>query len=357
MAIDQLALPRHVIGTSLMAFLLFAGSPANAESLCDRIKATFALPADSLCAENGAVAVIAPKTDAEKLLILVQEARTRFEGYFSTATTPLVLIIGQDLNAAETSAFARRDLLVLPWPTFAARIDDIEKSISDQITAKFPTLDEARRKSIVAQLLAKFQSSGDGPGSLSPLEAGVIQHEMGHLWFSRFYDGQPGQTQRPAGPAGYGSSAPDWLDEIPAILVENEVLAGKRREGLQKLLVSNPAGALSLSGFFASAHPVRIEGRPTGGGSSVTIRLTAAGGASEARLLDYYTLSRAFADFLLETSGNKAVFQDLAGHVRSGGTVQAWLGVSGEANGLGSSLGELDAHWARWLQAKRSPPG
>jgi hypothetical protein len=62
--------------------------------------------------------------------------------------------------------------------------------------------------------------------------------------------------------------------------------------------------------------------------------------------------TRAFADFLLETSGNPKIAMEIADAVRSGRTFEQWLASQGARHRLPITVSALSAAWEAWVQRK-----
>jgi hypothetical protein len=240
----------------------------------------------------------------------------------------------------------------------------------------------------------------------SAQDAGVVAHELGHIWFRDWYDGgrprQPGQRQ-------YGSTAPDWLDETAAVLNENDYLTTQRRSGLADLLDAEGPRLRPLAEFLTMAHPtanaariaeqlnlppgsVRSDGairldpnnlppgftrRPDGsimfpgqpgapggpgappGGGMMTMTVPGKANPDALRAgLPFYIQARAFIDFLTEKTGNAKIMGEIATALRGGSSFEQWLAANGERHRLPSSMAGFTTAWEAWLQSKApgSPP-
>ena len=63
----------------------------------------------------------------------------------------------------------------------------------------------------------------------------------------------------------------------------------------------------------------------------------------------FYSQSRGFADFMIERTGNKQIFADVARHIAAGGTMDSWLASSGSTVGLPADAASLDVQFKAWL--------
>lgn len=317
------------------------------------------------------MAVIGPASSVPHYLASMQEAADRNRAHFGASPAPMVLVIGPNLPPDIFRAFVDADVLVLPWPTLASRRQEIEASIGAQIGADFPGLAPAQRATMVARLAERFMQgllAGDG---ISRLEGDIIQHELGHIWFSRYFGGRNWQAGlAPGSPGGYGSAAPDWLEEMAAILTESDTMGQRRRDELARL--GSQAGGSPLpplAAYFAMTHP-RAANRVgptapsaqagTSGISSIRIVPTPPGergrGSEPSPQTLFYVQSRAFADFAIERPGNRLVFRAIADHLRAGGSLQSWLSAEGARYGFPASLEALDRQWQAWLALVRTAP-
>ncbi|MBU1384939.1 MAG: hypothetical protein KKG14_07090 [Alphaproteobacteria bacterium] len=75
----------------------------------------------------------------------------------------------------------------------------------------------------------------------------------------------------------------------------------------------------------------------------------------QARAVMFYAQARVFADFLLERTGDPAVYGRIARALADGRTMDQWLAVDGAASGLPGSVTALDAAWMAWLADAYGP--
>jgi hypothetical protein len=248
-----------------------------------------------------------------------------------------------------------------------------DAEIRAQITAQVPGATKEMIDGLVAQ--AKAQQAEQNPvpenaNSASEMEAGAIAHELAHLWFIKGR-WEPGNANAmdPEVPE-YGSNAPDWLDEIVAVLTETSVMTQGRQRGLKRIVAKDGVAALwPLEEYFVMEHPVfkraqslmdmREElGEPTQEGGRNTYRIT---GEAARKLLatdsvqkpaNFYSQSRAFADFMIKTSGDTYIFDNITEELKTGGSMQTWLARDGEKHGLPNSVSGLEKIWTTWLLAQ-----
>ena len=64
----------------------------------------------------------------------------------------------------------------------------------------------------------------------------------------------------------------------------------------------------------------------------------------------FYEQSRAFADFMLEVSGDTTLFAKVAQAYADGSTIGTWLADNGKSYGLSSTVGGLENQFQAWLK-------
>ncbi|HFB54337.1 MAG TPA: hypothetical protein ENJ46_00315 [Hellea balneolensis] len=248
-----------------------------------------------------------------------------------------------------------------------------DAEIRAQITAQVPGATTEMIDGLVAQAKAQQAQQNPVPESdnLAPeMEAGAIAHELAHLWFIKGR-WEPGNAHAvdPATPK-YGSNAPDWLDEIVAVLTETSAMTQGRQRGLKSIVAKDGMDALwPLEDYFVMEHPVfkRAQtfmkmreglGEPTQKGGRNTYRIS---GEAARKLLatdsaqkpaNFYAQSRGFADFMIQTSGEPYIFDNITEELKSGGSMQTWLARDGKKHGLPSSVAGLEKIWMTWLLAQ-----
>jgi hypothetical protein len=209
------------------------------------------------------------------------------------------------------------------------------------------------------QVVARALANGGAEGGKAALDAGMLPHELGHLWFTQAFWPTAGQDSE--GVSHYGGPGPDWLDELAAILLEDAPTTERRRAQMQQLLrgevvptigpVAGRDTLLDLKGFLSRAHPAlaRVQmtppNLPAGGG--VALVYTPAGGAPSTAAQErlFYIQARAFADFLIDQTGQPTVFADIAQALSNGRTFESWLSTEGVALGLPDTVDGLDRQW------------
>ncbi|HEV2123005.1 MAG TPA: hypothetical protein VGW38_09545 [Chloroflexota bacterium] len=219
-----------------------------------------------------------------------------------------------------------------------------------QAKGSSPTEAEKVADAAAAQAAVRLTDPASHP------DASTLPHEFGHYWFVEQY--WPGQM----GEGHYGGPAPDWLDEIAAILHETEASAAARRKSFRRRVDADGGPAKFLRDYLSRDHPMRpvlgiapspgsrvIPAKPSGyiigpEGSRIPIDIDAA--------FNFYAMGRIFADFMIEKSGNERIFAEIADALAKGASFEEWLRARGAASGIGSSPAELDRNWTEWLDTK-----
>ncbi len=293
---------------------------------------------------------------AAQLVDDAREAAERFRHHFAMAA-PRGAIVA--LGSARLLTPMQIDALhshgagwVLPWLALDERQRLLEQGVRRAVRAQLgDSADERVVEQAVERALQVRASESDDA-------RGALRHEIGHMLLIRAF--WPDAPTRSGG--HYGGPGPDWLDEVAAVLMENESLTARRRMQLQSLLDGEQAhaGLLPLSEFLTASHPLAALaqgiGAPPGdsGGARVTVL-----GADDDRtraLVElgaaFYVQARALADFLIEQSGSEAVFGEIARWLATEGSIETWLARHGADFGLGSSVAALERQWQHWLAKK-----
>ena len=359
--------------------LMLAGTPASAGPLCD--KATAAVPEAGHCADTDrGVALAASPERASALLAYVVAAEASFALHFKHEV-PTYAILESDDPSTTSPALAslHRDgfATILPWISRgglrAASDAKVRHAIEESGMANgWPkTQVEATIQTVLATQRANLEDA-----SLDRTEALTLPHELGHLWYINAY-----WPNSEAGAKHYGGPAWDWMDETAAILMEDSSDPGKRRamfkavySGATSDIASgvSPSGILDLERFLTRQHP-GLDQAPTasagqGAGSAAngpTIQLSIKGSGnalpsalSKAQaLMAYYAQARLFADFMLERSGDPAIYDSITVGMKSGQTFEGWLRSKGKSFNLPVTQSALGSEWRGWLMARFGPPG
>lgn len=334
--------------------LLLAAGPAQAASPCpalpgNPLPACLATPAGWFYARTG--------EDAERLAADAALAGEGFLRHFGRVPAcGAVLAVGTSGGIDE----AQRQVLraagaqwLLPWldpdERQALRREHLRGAITRQ-------LGELATPDRVEQALAQALAASGGQAAAAEVNRGALRHEIGHLLLiSGFW---PDALSAPAADGGrhYGGPGPDWLDEVAAVLLEDEGLARSRRTALRE--ARDGAALPPLSRFLAGEHPLQAwasaqaTARSAGPERSGETYVQVVSGEQARSLADqgavFYAQARGFADFL-QARGGPSVFGAIAAALAGGQSFDDWLAASGAAHGLPATVNALEDDWARWL--------
>lgn len=348
------------IAAALMA-LAPAEAPAQPKAICaaQEWRTTFATPG-LVCIATMHGLVIAPAGEAEMLRAVIDEASGRFERHFGTPRGSVALVSGGTMTREQVTFLREHGHRAMPWISAEQRNALIGPRIREQLTKLRPDLTGAALDSAVTSALNGVPAQGAG------LERGALAHELNHLWFHITFESEGGVDKRPVkqGEIRYGSAAPDWIDEMAAILGENDEVAATRRTGLARLISDTSGeGLYPLADYLAMSHPVMSQPNreallgnspaPAGGaGVRIVARTNGGPGGAPPPLIRFYIQSRAFADFLLERTGNERVFLAIAKALAAGESFDQWLARDGKAHRLPTSVAELAPQWETWVRSR-----
>ena len=338
-----------------LAAVLLQSSAGGTSGLCHRALA--AAPAYAACTESPhGVALSTDQANADAMAAHASAGEARFDAYFAHDISPYAVTSSPpapDRNALEAAGFVH----ILPWPDPEA-------------------FDQARRKGVEAaarqfaatqglgavqadQMVARALANGGADGGKAARDAGMLPHELGHLWFTQAFWPTAGQAED--GTSHYGGPGSDWLDELAAVLLEDAPTTDRRRAQMDMLLqgevvpaigpVAGRETLLDLKGFLSRAHPAltRVQmnppNMPSGGG--IALVYTPAGGGPNAVVQErvFYIQARGLADFLIEKTGRATVFADIAQALANGQTFDGWLSAEGGALSLPDTVDGLDRLW------------
>lgn len=335
---------------------------ASAQLLC--AVATAAVK-DRACAANPHGVVLAPEqAEAERIAAAVRDGEARFQRHFGR-TPPRYAIVQDfrpgDLAALREAGFAR----ALPWLTQAqfdaSAIESLRRGAQAQAEAQ--GLTAAQAAAAARQAEARWRAMNT-PEARVAREAGVLPHEVGHLWYIQLY--WPGIPVDRG--SHYGGPGPDWLDETAAVLMESDAFAADRRQQFEQAYRGTSAlnaipvdELLDLTRFLTREHPGRSlqESRRGAAGSGPQVQVLVSDQARQAARGGalFYLQGRMFADYLIDRTGDPAIFAEIGAAFGEGRTIEQWLADRGPAHRLPASLAELDRAWRAWLQDRFGPPG
>jgi hypothetical protein len=348
-----------------IALCMVGGTAEAAQDLCTQ---AVAIAPGKICVANPhGVALATERSEAERIAAAVRDGEQRFIRHFGRPPSRYAIIQDgrpEDYRALRAAGF----IPTLPWLTpaqfEAASLESVRRGTEAQLRARGMTAEQ------VAPLIQQAEANWRARNSLETRlarDAGVLPHEVGHGWYVQLF--WPGTVLDNAG--HYGGPGPDWLDETAAILMETDAFAADRRRQFEQVYrgtAVNPAMSgipaadlIDLPRFLSREHPGRSlqEGRSRpapGQGPGIRV-LTGEEARSAARgAALFYLQSRMFADFLIERTGNPAIFAEIGAAFGAGRMIDQWLAASGRAHRLGTTVAELDGIWRSWLQARFGPP-
>ncbi|MFK0298250.1 hypothetical protein ACIQTU_03430 [Brevundimonas sp. NPDC090276] len=341
----------------MLALALLLTSTAL-DPLCAR--ALQAAPELSCAVAGRGVALAGTPEEAERLAGYAKAGEARFTARFGRDIAPYAVLStppAPDRAALRAAGFAH----VLPWPAPRA-FDEAARRSVEQGTRRFAAsqnMSPAQTEEVVARALSQIPDAK----AQAALDAGMVPHELGHLWFTAAFWPKRLETDANAAPH-YGGPGPDWLDEAAAVVLEDDPTAAQRRDQFRALMkgevvpavgpVEGRALLLDLPGLLSREHPglaravaAAPEVVSSSGGVGVGVSFTPAGAGARPAALErvFYIQSRVFADYLIQTSGRPTILADIAAALADGRSFEAWLANEGAARGLPPSLADLQRGW------------
>lgn len=300
----------------------------------------------------------------------MDRAAAQFQAYFGEPAPKAAVILGEVLDQDIRTQLRGLYPVVLPWFTIEDRKAMIAHSVRRQIAEQRPELTGAALDAVVEQSVEaslKASSSGGDEG----IHQGVFAHELGHLYFIRAFwpDNEVDVVEtNPEAVTQYAGPAPDWLDEMAAVLMENDALTQGRVESLVKASVADDdlRSLWPLEEYFEMVHPVFEQARRVIEARQASAEGRARGGVvmltrdqleireDERNPALFYAQSRGFADYLIEKTDNQQIFADVARHMAAGGTMVSWLETRGQSLGIPASISALETDFRSWLQGRYS---
>jgi len=253
---------------------------------------------------------------------------------------------------------------VLPWVLLDQRLEMLRDTIRRQVEVQTQGLPPAVVEQVLEQAYASAGVSAAGEEDDPDKTAGAMVHELGHLWFSLGL----GWPEAVDGRTAYGAAdAPDWMDEVAAVLMENATLTDGRRAHLSALYVDGGEDALApLATYLSLEHPLLaaaamrqevLAQRAAEGGANQSQAIVLTGEDAQAFLAQstgmapevFYAQTRGFIDYIDARSGGATFFADAAQAVRHGATFSDWLGEHASEYGVPASVDALQEDWGSWL--------
>lgn len=338
-----------------LVLLLTSTAPSPVpDPMCAR--ALRAAPDLSCAAADHGVALAASPAEAERLASYARAGEARFSTRFDRDIAPYVVVSTPPLperTALNAAGFSH----ILPWPAPRA-FDEAARRSVEQGARRFAAsqnMSPAQTQEVVARALSQIPDAK----AQAALDAAMVPHELGHLWFTAAF--WPARAATDAAPRHYGGPGPDWLDEAAAVILEDEPAAAQRRDHFGALMkgetvpavgpIDGRAILLDLPGLLAREHPGlarAVAAAPevaASGGIGVSFTPAGAGPRPAALERVFYIQTRVFADYLIHTSGRPAILAVIAQAMADGRSFEDWLASDGAAHGLPSTLSALSDGW------------
>lgn len=312
----------------MLALALLLTSAAS-DPLCAR--ALRAAPDLSCAAAGHGVALASTPNEAERLAGYARAGEARFAERLGRDIAPYVVVSTPPVPA-RTALAAAGFVHVLPWPAPRA-FDDAARRGVEQGARRFAAsqnMSSAQTEEVVARAMSQIPDAT----AQAALDAGMVPHELGHLWFTA------------------------------AVVLEDEATAAMRRDQFRAMMKGETLPAigpldgrallLDLQGLLSREHPGlarAVEAAPevaASGGIGVSFTPAAAGPRPAALERIFYIQNRVFADYLIQTSGRAAILADIAQAVADGKSVEAWLSEKGADYGLPASIIDLQHDWEQF---------
>lgn len=305
-----------------------------------------AAPGYTACAEGRlGLALSDTQAEAERLLAEAAGGEPRFRAHFGQDPSPYVVLLFESeppVEALKAAGFPT----VLAWPSvaFTAGLftEGFRRNEIAQSGAPLSPEAEARVQAQSARMVADLEAR----------RSDVVTHELGHLWFEAVFWRESGIPSD-----GYGTGAPDWLDETSAILTEADGGLHNRRFGFSLGWAAKspedraaPRAIGDLKHFLERRHPSQTndpELEASSQSGSVTVSVSTSVGGE-----DYFDQqARVFADYMLDRSGNPAIFSEITRSLAAGATFESWLASQTGSPDLPSTVAALQSDWAAWVDS------
>lgn len=353
---------------ALAALAGIAAHPALANTQSNIATLCAAEGLECLHSDNGLVIGRAGTTASFETSI--QAAAQRFEHYFGAAAPTAAVVLGGAVEGEGLELLHAEYGVVLPWLSQTDRLDMIRKTIRTTVKAQKPELSGDALDAVVEQSLKATLAASKGMTAQEKIQQGALAHELGHLYFIRTY--WPEEEMNVTDVGGdtftrYGGPAPDWLDEMAAVLLETDALTDQRWSRFRDLRI-DPAhpGFWPLDDYLSMEHPAfqqavalikarqnTAEGRAKGGVVVLRGDEVQADPSGRSPAL-FYVQSRAFADFLIEASGETTIFASVAQALASGNSFSEWLDMHADRLGLPATVTALENRFTAWSEARAS---
>ncbi|WP_162789466.1 hypothetical protein [Altererythrobacter sp. ZODW24] len=349
--------PLHAQETTTLA------DPEAGTGLCEADWQTYFNDPSLMCVSTDDGASIARSHEVQLLASAMDYAHASFSRYFAPPDERVAIVATPTFTAEQRTFLERFGYLPLSWIDDTSRAEMRRSSVRRQVEAQISALPQAKRDAIMAQALAQLPEPNSSLEAPDAKELGAASHEAGHLLLKAFFGDQPeleSQFRR------YGSVGPDWLDEIAAVLAENDELTSARYASASRSLAEGKSvPAYQLADYLEMEHPSlgaaqKMMARRKLNGTGTTQRTIMLSGDDAKKFLaesggdpvQFYIQSRLFADYMIAKTGNEAIFLPITTHIRDGGTFGEWLEAEGRQHGLPSTVSLLQADWQDWAEKR-----
>lgn len=298
----------------------------------------------------------------------IENAAKTFERFFGLEAPKAAVVLGEVVDVDIRRSLRDVFPVVLPWLTIKDREEMVERSVRAQILRQQPDLQGEALDTVVERSVKASLSANNVTENAEDMHQGVLAHELGHMFFIRSFwpeedmsivEPNPAQINRYAGPG------PDWLDEMAAVLMENEVLTASRTTLLSSMSDADDFSDMwDMATYFNMTHPAfeqarrliaarqnTAEGRARGG-VVILSREDAAANSDGRNPVMFYSQSRGFADYMIEKTGNERIFADIARYVAAGNGMVEWLAAEGHVYELPTTLDTLEQNFKQWLKGR-----
>lgn len=310
------------------------------------------------CVSENGIAVLAAPEIAAPILSTAQQGAADFKRYFGMEAAPIAIVPGGEITPELQDDLTEAGYdLSLPWISAVDKQALAQSEVRRQVMEQTKGMPAEQQEAIIKMALAKLDKDGSPSGDMSATEQGALTHELGHMWFIAAFKPESGDKQLGK---GYGSWAPDWLDETAAVLLENDLLTDGRRKAFKAmkredfypletfLIMEHPAlkSALALKDKFGNNENPSASQAIILTGEEAEAFLKSSGASDPA---NFYTQARGFADYVIEATGDEQAFAKLAAHLSEGGEMESWLA---QTDGLEDTVVELTEDWGAVLESR-----
>ena len=347
------------------ALLLLANAPAP--SLCADAAAILGPRA---CVESDLGIAVADSAErARQLLDYARVGEAKFQTRFGRPANRYALVESDQAttDAAQTERLRAAGFkTVLPWPSAKAYRAQVEQSVRRAVEARAANLPADAREAAVKSGLAQIDAQFD-PAKTALRDSGAIPHELGHAWYRQAY-----WPNAPHSRDHYGSPGLDWMDEMAAVLMESDPLFAQRidqfADRYRKLRAAGASASpdilIDLPSYFVSTHPAAASVKalldkeglasPTAKQPGVRVLVGAEAAKVGGDAVRYYQQAAVVSQYLVERTGDPAVFARIGAAFGRGETIDQWLANAEPKGRLPRNVKALQADWLGRLD-KRFP--